>query len=179
MLVDLSELDLSQVKAGDYLMTVVYGFHHAQSITSRPVAVRLRQPDAREQAELDSLKAELAAQYHHWGEWTLLQRPKNPAELKVKIDPRDPLRFNRAWRYLFYGPDQPAQVDPAILDGLRGVYQPDAALFRLQLLKARRSDADYRRLLAECRKRYPGLSTELDDIDSGRSWLLWERARSK
>jgi hypothetical protein len=79
-------------------------------------------------------------------------------------------------RYLMYGPKSLGEVDPALLDALHGVYEPEAHALRAELYAARGDTARFAKEAEVIRTKYPGLAWWIARIEAGRSEIAFVRS---
>ncbi|WP_437614882.1 hypothetical protein WMF20_16795 [Sorangium sp. So ce834] len=173
MLIDVSSFLPAGIEPGHYTLAVVY-VGPPDRAESAPVPIELAAPSAEEQRELVRLAPELA-RAGSWGRWTILP-PEGGAPVTGRVEPDDPLRFNRILRTLLYGPESLCDVDPAVLDVLDGVYAPEAQALRAELYGARGDAARLAETAQLIRTTYPGLSWWIERIESGESEIGFVRA---
>ncbi|WP_437737019.1 hypothetical protein [Sorangium sp. So ce1335] len=173
MLIDVSSYLPAGIEPGSYTLTIVYAAP-PDRVESQPAPIELAAPSPEEQQELRRLAPELA-RAGSWGRWTNLP-PDGGAPLSGRVEPGDPLRFNRILRALMYGPEPLCDVDPALLDALDGVYAPEAHALRAELHAARGDAARLAEQAEIIRTRYPGLAWWIDRIEAGQSELGFIRA---
>lgn len=173
MLIDLSSYLPAGLASGDHLLAVSYVASHDRA-ESRPVPVELSAPGPEERKELDRLTPALVHS-GSWGRWTSL--PPQPGDpVTGPVDARDPARFNKVLRYLMYGPEELSAVDPALIDVLHGVYEPEAHALRAELSAARGDVASLGEQAEIIRTRYPELLWWLNRIQEGRSEIAFVRS---
>ncbi len=172
MLIDVSSHLPSGLEPGHYTLAIVYE-GPPDRVESSPVPIELAAPDLEEQRELQRLAPELA-RTGSWGRWTSLP-PDGGAPVEARVDPGDPLRFNRVLRYLMYGPESLCDVDPAVLDVLDGVYAPEAHALRAELHAARGDAARLAERAELIRSTYPGLAWWIARIEAGQSEIGFVR----
>ncbi|WP_437290684.1 hypothetical protein [Sorangium sp. So ce406] len=173
MLIDVSSYLPAGIEPGSYALAIVYAAP-PDRVESPRVPIELAAPSPEEQKELRRLAPEIA-RFGSWGRWTSLP-PDGGAPVADRVEPGDPLRFNRILRYLMYGPDSLCDVDPALLDVLDGVYAPEAHALRAELHAARGDAARFAEQAELIRTRYPGLAWWIDRIEAGQSELGFVRA---
>lgn len=173
MLIDVSSHLPAGLEPGAYALAIVYAAP-PDRVESPPVPIELEAPGPEEQEELRRLAPELA-RVGSWGRWTSLA-PEGGAPVSGRVEPGDPLRFNRILRALMYGPEPLCDVDPALLDVLDGVYAPEAHALRAELHAARGDAARFAEQAEIIRTRYPGLAWWIDRIEAGQSELGFVRA---
>ncbi|KYF88528.1 hypothetical protein BE17_41420 [Sorangium cellulosum] len=172
MLVDVSRFLPADLAPGRYDLVILYGA--PSRLIESPVArVELAAPSAAEREELDRLEPELAL-VGSWGRWTNL-RPRHGERIEPPRGSLDPLRFNRVLRYLMFGPEGLSDVDPALLDVLHGVYEPEFHALLAELYAARGDAARLAEQAAIIRTSYPGLAWWIDEIEAGRSAIAAAR----
>jgi hypothetical protein len=175
LLIDVSDLIPLETPAGDYFMRISYATGSTR-VEHQPVLIVLRRPNAEEQGILGQIKPELLGE-GRWKKWTTTP-PRDLNHFTEQVTPEDPLRFNRILRFLFYSPQPLDQIDMTLLDGLDGIYYPEAMLFRAELLMARRDHAGFDRVATWVRQSCPGLSYWVDEIAAGQSPLADQRSLS-
>ncbi|MGK3982127.1 hypothetical protein WME99_03780 [Sorangium sp. So ce136] len=173
MLVDVSSYLPAGIEPGHHALAVVYAGPPGR-VESPPVPIELAAPSAEQQRELQRLAPEIA-RAGSWGRWTSLP-PEGGAPSAGRVERDDPLRFSRILRYLMYGPESLCDVDPALLDALDGVYEPEAHALHAELHAARGDTARLADQAELIRARYPGLSWWIDRIEAGQSELGFVRA---
>ena len=77
-------------------------------------------------------------------------------------------------RYLFRGDQELTGDDLARLDALDGLYAPQAAALRAELL-ALLGDSAAAEAAAAVRQTWPALSWWIDDVEAGAGTIAWER----
>ncbi|WP_437650057.1 hypothetical protein [Sorangium sp. So ce362] len=172
MLIDVSSHLPSGLEPGHYTLVIIY-VGPPDRVESPPVPIELAAPDLEEQRELQRLAPEIA-RAGSWGRWTSLP-PDGGAPVDTRVDPGDPLRFNRVLRYLMYGPESLCDVDPAVLDVLDGVYAPEAHALRAELHAARGDAARFVEQAERIRSTYPGLAWWIERIEAGQSEIGFVR----
>ncbi|WP_437746349.1 hypothetical protein WME73_16115 [Sorangium sp. So ce302] len=173
MLIDVSSYLPAGLDPGQYTLAIVY-IGPPDRAESPPVPIELAAPSPEEQLELGRLAPE-AARAGSWGRWTSLP-PESGAAVTGRVEPGDPLRFDRILRYLMYGPQPLGDVDPALLDVLRGVYEPEAHALRAEIYAARGDAARFAEAAAFIRATYPGLAWWIERIEAGQSEIGFVRA---
>ncbi|XXY48302.1 hypothetical protein WME91_50710 [Sorangium sp. So ce269] len=173
MLVDVSSYLPAGIEPRHHALAVVYAGPPGR-VESPPVPIELAAPSPEQRRELQRLAPEIA-RAGSWGRWTSLP-PEGGEPAAGRIAPGDPLRFNRVLRYLMYGPEPLCDVDPALLDVLDGVYEPEAHALRAELHAARGDTARLAEQAELVRSRYPGLAWWIDRIEAGQSELGFVRA---
>ncbi|WP_437727854.1 hypothetical protein [Sorangium sp. So ce861] len=173
MLIDVSSYLPARLEPGHYTLAIVY-VGPPDRVETAPVPIELAAPSAEEQRELLRLAPELA-RAGSWGRWTSLP-PESGAPVAGRVEPGDPLRFNRILRTLMYGPESLCDVDPAVLDALDGVYAPEAHALRAELHAARGDAARFAEQAQLIRTTYPGLAWWIERIEAGQSEIGFVRA---
>ncbi|AUX22050.1 hypothetical protein SOCEGT47_025510 [Sorangium cellulosum] len=166
MLIDVSSYLPAGLEPGSYELAIVYDAP-PDRVESAPVPIELAAPGPEEQRELQRLAPELA-RAGSWGRWTSLL-PEDRTPVEVRVEPGDPLRFNRIVRHLIHGPDALCDIDPDVLDVLDGVYAPEAHGLRAELYAARGDAARFAEQAAIIRAWYPGLAWWIERIEAGQS----------
>jgi hypothetical protein len=90
-----------------------------------------------------------------------------------QIDPADPARVHRLWRWLLHGAERLAAVDLAAPDLLGSAFAPEADAIRREILVAR--GADPRAVAADLAGIHRALSWWSKDIEAGTSPILGTR----
>ncbi|WP_438010197.1 hypothetical protein WME89_17025 [Sorangium sp. So ce321] len=173
MLVDLSSYLPAGIGPGHHALAVVYA-GPPDRVESPPVPIELAAPSPEQQLELQRLAPEIV-RAGSWGRWTSLP-PEGGEPVAGGVARDDPLRFNRILRYLMYGPESLCDVDPALLDVLDGVYEPEAHALRAELHASRGDTARLAEQAELIRTRYPGLAWWIERIEAGQSELGFVRA---
>ncbi|WP_437665960.1 hypothetical protein [Sorangium sp. So ce1182] len=173
MLVDLSSYLPAGTEPGHHALAVVYAGPPGR-VESPPVPIELAGPSPEQQRELQRLAPEIV-RAGSWGRWTSLP-PEGGEPVAGGVERDDPLRFNRILRYLMYGPESLCDVDPALLDVLDGVYEPEAHALRAELHASRGDTARLAEQAELIRTRYPGLAWWIERIEAGQSELGFVRA---
>jgi hypothetical protein len=172
MLVDVSSFLPVGLSPARYDLTVIYA-GPPDRVESSPMAIDLAPPSAEEREDLDRLEP-ARARAGSWGRWTnsppLRGEPAEPPR-----GPLDPLRYNRVLRYLMYGPEKLSAIDPALVDVLHGVYEPESHALRAELYAARGDAVRFAEQAAIVRASYPGLAWWIDRLEAGRSELAFGR----
>jgi hypothetical protein len=173
MLVDVSSFLPADLDRGVYALTVIYVAPPFRA-ESRATPIELAAPSPDEHAELERLGPELAHE-RSWGRWASM--PPEPTELLTKpTDASDPLRFNKVLKWLMYGPEELSDVDPALLDVLHGVYEPESHALRAELSFARGDLEGFAKQAGIVEERYPGLAWWIRRIERGQSDLAYARS---
>ncbi|WP_437310429.1 hypothetical protein [Sorangium sp. So ce388] len=173
MLVDVSSFLPAGIAPGHHALAVVYA-GPPDRVESPPAPIELAAPSPEQQRELQRLAPEIA-RAGSWGRWTSLP-PEGGEPVAGRVERDDPLRFNRILRFLMYGLESLCDVDPALLDVLDGVYEPEAHALRAELHAARGDTARLAEQAELIRARYPGLAWWIDRIEAGQSELGFVRA---
>jgi hypothetical protein len=172
MLVDVSPYLQPGLKPGQYDLTTIYSAP-PERVESQAVPIELVAPGGADRKELDRLRPELALA-GSWGRWTNLPPHGEPAA--PPRGSRDPLRFNRILRYLMYGPEELSEVNPARIDVLHGVYEPESHALLAELYWARGDAERFTENATIVRTSYAGLAWWIDAIEAGRSAIAFVRA---
>lgn len=168
VLLDVSGL-LIGVAAGIYTARISYGTVSKRAQSDRFV-ITLREPDDDERRVLEMLRTE-GGGAGSWGDWTYQRRPRESPWLFLAS--ADPLRYHLVLNQLIFGPQDLAEVVPAVLEGVDSVTKPEAAAIRAELLAARRSKQEFDTQAALVRQKWPGLGWWMDAIAQGRSEIAF------
>ena len=171
LLFDLFELLPAALSAGSYQAILLHG-DLTQRTKSAPVTFALRAPSSTERQELDSLRSEIEA-HRTWGQWTMLP-PSEDEKVSLPTTKADPLRYNKIIRYFLFGPQDLKHIPLACLDVLDGLFAPEAAALKAELLAARDMGA-FKTQAFHVRQRYPSLSYWMAEIEARQSSFAWAR----
>lgn len=173
MLTDVSSHLPGNLDPGYYDLRVIYAAL-LERVESPVVLIELVAPNAQQRKTLNRLKPELT-RLGTWGRWTSLPPPGGAAAIVPPTDPLDPLRFNRILRYLMYGPTELWDVDPALLDILHGIYEPESHALVAELCAARGDAQGFAEQAEIIRTSFAGLMWWIKDIEAGRSHIPFAR----
>ncbi len=171
LLFDLFELLPAAVAAGSYQAVLLHG-DLTQRTESAPFSFTLRAPSPLEQLELDSLRPEVEA-HRSWGQWTMMS-PSEQEKVSLPTSKADPLRYNKIIRYFLFSPQDLKHIPLTCLDVLDGLFAPEAAALKAELLAARDMGA-FRNQAFHVRQKYPGLSYWMAEIEARQSAFAWAR----
>lgn len=158
MLVDVSGL-LKDVGPGSYSIQLSYGTK-LLTTESEPFAITIREPTLEEGETVRALRAEGAGP-GDYGEWSNRRRPLG-APWVFTTDAA--LRWLLLRNQLLFGPQEPRDVDLAVLDGFDALHRPEAEALRAELLSLRGgAEAQIERV----RKEWPGLKWWMDRLEDG------------
>jgi hypothetical protein len=163
MLTDVSPLISTAIAEGEYQVWISY-VSPGTTAKAEPVRWRFRRPTVPEATVLATLAADRAS-FPNWASWTTT-RPQ-PAVFAGVVTPDNPLRLNLLLRRLFYGPEPLGGVDPAVLDVLTGLYEPERDALKAELFHARNDLARYRELRTTILTGCPGLDWWMRMLDEG------------
>jgi hypothetical protein len=172
MLFDISAYLNANVSPEHYDLAVIYAAS-PHRVESPVVPIELLAPSDTEREELDRCKPVLT-RAGSWGRWTNLP-PPDGGPVEPPTDSHDPLRFNRILRYLMYGPTELSVVDPAVIELLHGVYEPESHALLAELYWARQDAARFAEHAAIIRTSFPGLAWWIERIEAGRSEIAFVR----
>lgn len=167
MLVDVSPLFGRAIPAGEY-QTVFSYVSTRDTYLATPVRIRFRNPTEAESALCATLAWD-RPRAPNWAMWTTTY-PRLPV-YTGEIRPDNPLKFNLLLRRLFFGPEPPDRVDPAMLDILDGLFQPERDALKAELYAIRGNQEKYQQLRAKILRDEPGLAWWIAMIDGGGGYL--------
>jgi len=171
MLLDLSGYLPETTEPGVYDLTLNYGRTTGEArVRQRVVFVA---PNGRQRAELAQLLPGVR-RAGSWGEWARSPTELGGSELAPRVRDDDPARYYRILRYLIFGAPSLARVSLDVLAPLRGIYAPEAAVLRAELLSVRGRRGAYRRQL-EAIAGMPGMAHAVDQLERGQHLLEHER----
>jgi len=166
MLLDVSPL-FHDAGEGEYSVRFTYAAPEAVA-EAGAVKLRLRRPTAAEEALVRRVAPD-RPKFATWGEWCLTT-PEQPIAGGDLKDARA-LAFALALRYLIHG-DQPLSgIDPRILDGLLGFYEPERDLMQAELYQERGDAAAVERLTRGVREKTPGMEWWIEGVERGAGFL--------
>jgi hypothetical protein len=164
-LTDLSGLIPADLIPGSYTMRLAY-VAFGYSAGAPDAHVTFAAPTREQEETLARLRPDVE-RARGWGDWTYFARPAPREILQRSVQADDPLRYCRVLRYLLHGGEDLAEVGPALLDVLDGVYAPEAEALRAELLFARGDRAGFEAQAARVRRAHPGLSYWMDRVEAG------------
>jgi hypothetical protein len=172
MLIEISDFMPSTLGPGAYMAALEYS-GQVISLASDPFPFTLRARSSSEQAELDANLPDMTSR-GGWGQWTML-RPSDPKKpLILPTSKADPLRYNKIIRYFLSGPQDLKHIPLTCLEVLDGLFAPEAAALKAELLAARDMGA-FRNQAFHVRQKYPGLSYWMAEIEARQSTFAWAR----
>jgi hypothetical protein len=168
--IDLSDaLPWASIGPGTFHLEVTFVAPRTRT-TAPPFAVELVDPSPDQRETLARLAPE-RGRAGSWGAWSRACPDDAIARgaLRGPFDLRDPLRYERLWRYLVCGDDDLGSVDPALLAVLDGPHAPEADVLAAEIAWARGDRATFDAAADRVRRLTPGLAFRMDDIVNDRS----------
>lgn len=154
LLIDLSPLVPATLSPGVYAFEVYY-LSVLESASAIVSGVTLREPTANE----DVWRALVAAQVERVGSWGAWASTDSGSALMVSPlpQPPEPATFHTAVWLLAWAVDPAVRHDPALIQSVTGVAQPEAELIRSELLDARGARQEAEAIRAAIDTSHPSL----------------------
>lgn len=173
LLLDLSDYE-PDITPGVWRLDAVYETRYGVS-AAPPVTLTVVASSEEDTRAAAMLKAAAPGRFPTW--LTLAAAgPDTLPDVDLSPEAWRELAFHELLHRLIHAPTPPRAVDPAVCDGFDGdLMEPEAALLRLELLRAR-EDAAADSLAASLATTHPGLRWRIERIVAGRGWVSTLRA---